>query len=697
MKAPPKNRPLRLVFAVKPRLLTLLGDQLIRDATVAVFELVKNAYDADASACKVILTDPESAVAGQIVIQDDGSGMSERILEEAWMTIGTDFRAQQRHLKLRTSRFQRFPLGEKGLGRLSVHKLGRLIKLITREEGGRELVMEFDWDKLETAETMKGAAVVVQRREPRTFKGSDHGTRIEVSRLREEWSRGEVRRLYRSVNSLRSPFKGPTDFAVSLHVPGNEDWLSGMFTSERAAECAVYRVRGHFEGKHGDFKYTFVPPPGMQHQLAGRTVEAHGLPLQRRDGRKSISVDLTTHAIGVVSFEFWLFDRDPSVMRRVTDDVKGLKDYLNENGGVRIYRDGIRVYDFGEPGNDWLNLDLRRVNTPTARISNNQVLGALQLDATTSSALREKSNREGFIETSAFSDFRHAVVGMLTHIEAERTKDQRRLREALGKSTGQRVFTRLAELRESLGRLGILAQLEPQLKSVEMEMETYRDQLLHAAVPGLTIGIMLHGAEKILSELREAARKHADIERIRELVEHLYRAMRPVTNLLKNPGTATTSAGILIREAIFSTELRLRRHHVRLINGMASESVDFQVRGSKQMLVASITNLVDNSIHWLEAKDGAIKLLYVGTTREIQGGPAIIVADNGPGFGGDAPEDLISPFFTRRTGGMGLGLYIVSEVMRVSSGRIVFPDVAECDLPEEISGAVVALQFPEIA
>jgi hypothetical protein len=115
---------------------------------------------------------------------------------------------------------------------------------------------------------------------------------------------------------------------------------------------------------------------------------------------------LAAHAIGKVEFEFWLFDRDPAVLKTVTDDMKGLKDYLDENGGIRIYRDGIRVYDFGEPGNDWLNLDLRRVNTPTARTSNNQILGAIRLDARTSADLREKSNREGFIENKAYEDLR---------------------------------------------------------------------------------------------------------------------------------------------------------------------------------------------------------------------------------------------------------------------------------------------------
>jgi C4-dicarboxylate-specific signal transduction histidine kinase len=111
------------------------------------------------------------------------------------------------------------------------------------------------------------------------------------------------------------------------------------------------------------------------------------------------------------------------------------------------------------------------------------------------------------------------------------------------------------------------------------------------------------------------------------------------------------------------------------------------------MLVASITNLIDNSIHWLESKDPPHKYLYIGTTRELEDGPAIVVADNGPGFGTDDPEDLVAPFFSRRPGGMGLGLYVVSEVMRVNEGRLVFPAGGDVELPKKINGAVVALQF----
>lgn len=684
-----------LTFRVKPRLLMLLGDQLIRDANLAVFELVKNAYDADATLSSVTLENPDSNTLGRIVIQDDGVGMDENILRNVWMVIATDHRTLQRAHNTRSPRFNRFPLGEKGLGRLSIHKLGRFIRLITRVEGGDEIVLEFDWDKLETAETLDAAGINLVRRTPEVFLGETHGTRLEVTKLRETWSRGELRKLHRAVNSLCSPYKGPTDFEVTLSAPGKEHWLEGMFTSADAYSCALYHVHGWFEGNQGYFEYSFTPPPGTEKQLTSRLDEQKSISLEKKEGRKSIPLDLSSHKIGKVEFDFWLYDRDPAVLRAVTDDIKGLKDYLDDNGGIRIYRDGIRVYDFGEPGNDWLNLDLRRVNTPTAKTSNNQILGALRLDATVSMDLREKSNREGFIESPAYADLKEAVISVLTQVEAEKVKDQKRVREATGKGTGQKLFQKLTELRETLEKKGVLAEVEPKLKAVEKEMELYRDQLLHAAVPGLTIGIMLHGAEKILDELRIAAKDKFDFERTRELVDKLYRAMRPVTNMLKNPGTAKSSAAQLIKEALFSTELRLKRHGITLVNGMDSGNPDFNLQGSKQMLIASITNLVDNSIHWLEMKNSPTKLLYIGTTNDIEGGPAIVVADNGPGFGSDAPEDLVTPFFTRRNGGMGLGLYIVSEVMRINKGRLLFPDTGDVGLPKEIDGAVVAIQFSE--
>ena len=103
-------------------------------------------------------------------------------------------------------------------------------------------------------------------------------------------------------------------------------------------------------------------------------------------------------------------------------------------------------------------------------------------------------------------------------------------------------------------------------------------------------------------------------------------------------------------------------------------------------------NLIDNSIYWLRTRGGKDKRIYLGTSTALSHGPAIIVGDNGPGFI-DPAEYLVQPFFTRKPDGMGLGLHLASEVMKVHGGRLEFPDPGDCELPDGIDGKVVVLVF----
>src|SRR5262245_45147769 len=135
-KLPPAFRP-------RARLMLLLGDQLIRDAGIAVFELVKNAYDADASHCAVTLHDVHLENDGaQIIVEDDGDGMDAKTIRDVWLSPGTRFRLAQRESAdpkvARTKKFHRLPLGEKGLGRFAVHKLGNGVEVVTRAKDSDE-------------------------------------------------------------------------------------------------------------------------------------------------------------------------------------------------------------------------------------------------------------------------------------------------------------------------------------------------------------------------------------------------------------------------------------------------------------------------------------------------------------------------------------------------------------------------------
>ena len=124
--------------------------------------------------------------------------------------------------------------------------------------------------------------------------------------------------------------------------------------------------------------------------------------------------------IGLVKFEGYIFDRDAFVLKLGLSDKQGLKEYLDTNGGIRVYRDGLRVYDYGEIGNDWLNLDIRRVNQPGKKLSNNIILGAISLDRASSKSLIEKTNREGFVENKAYYLFKDAILHVINIVETLR-------------------------------------------------------------------------------------------------------------------------------------------------------------------------------------------------------------------------------------------------------------------------------------
>ncbi|WP_255210604.1 ATP-binding protein [Methylogaea oryzae] len=204
------QEPLKLPFRPRARLLQLLGDQLIGSPRLAIFELVKNAYDADAETVTVTLkhlTTPSPT----IVVEDDGEGMTLETIRDIWLVPAHDHRAVQRKESQRTRR-NRLPLGEKGLGRFAVHKLGDKIQLVTRAKDSLECVVDIDWDVLIEKPFLSEADVTVRTRTPQVFIGTRTGTMLTISRLRESnWTRGEVRRLLRQITSISSPFEDRSD------------------------------------------------------------------------------------------------------------------------------------------------------------------------------------------------------------------------------------------------------------------------------------------------------------------------------------------------------------------------------------------------------------------------------------------------------------------------------------------------------
>ena len=686
-------------FKPRARLLRLLGDELIRDPNIAIFELVKNAYDADASYARVVMVDAHDRHSGFIVVSDDGTGMDWDTLTGVWLEPGTDFRKRQRSDgRGRSAKFGRLPLGEKGVGRFAAGKLGDHVILTTRAKGQPEIVVDIDWEELIAHEYLSDALIPISTREPSVFTGEQTGTRLEIISLRDDWSRRMVRNAHRAITSMCSPFGVSGDFETELRVLPERGWLSDLLDPKAVIEQALFTATGKIWGVQGqgeylDYDYEFDPPRGMD-RVSGRTTSErdYKLPERRRtvmdDGA---STNLGDHDIGPVSFTLHIFDRDPQIFRLSSTDRTGIRQFLDQNGGIRVYRDGMRVYNYGEPGDDWLDLSGRRVNVPSARLSNNIVIGAFFVDLEQSGDLIEKTNREGFVENNAYRSFRDAVMRTVDLITNERNKDKLRIRNSY--STPNQSLVEVADdLRRVLRQHGMLDELSEYVDRLERQYVEMRDRLLTSAGAGLSLAMVIHEVEKGVGELKRAVERDVQIDRIRELASHLSDLVNGLTYLTRRSGRSTERASRLARQSLFNTEYRLQYHSIRGLNGFEMGGEDFEIRCTRRLVIASLMNLIDNSIYWLDQKGGDDSAVYIGPSQEFSGGPAIVVADNGPGFK-DPPGFLVEPFISNKPDGMGLGLHLADEVMKAHGGMLHFPEAGEIALPPEIDGAVVALVF----
>lgn len=688
------------IFKPRARLMVLLGDQLIRDAGIAVFELVKNAYDADAKRCIITLQNiTRDDNTAKIIVEDDGHGMDLNTILNVWMEPGTEFRKEQRQRGERTQKFERLPMGEKGVGRFAAHKLGQNITLISRKAKCDEVTVTIDWQRFNENCYLSEIPVDVRERSPRHFTGRKTGTRIEIENLRDiPWSKRRIRSLHRAVTSICSPFEGPGDFAPTMEIEPSSNVLKGLLKPEEALKRALFRFSGDISGNTLTYRYRFRP----RHKLTGvakRVVKDIEMPIRYRErdpetGKKEdVSIDLDSFEIGPVHLDFFIYDREPAVLALTETDRSGLVAFLDSMGGVRVYRDGVRVYDFGEPGNDWLELGGRRVNVPAKRISNNQIIGAVTLRAACSSDLMEKTNREGFVERPAYDAFRNAVRFAIQQAEAERNKDKGRIRKLYSRSKKKEpVLADLQELRTRVEELGLQEDLGCYLDRIEVQYREVQDRLLVAAGAGLNLAAVMHEVEKGIHDLRKAIDANTKRNRLVDLAHHLSDMVDGLSWLTKKTGKARMPVSTLIHQVILNSEFRFRGHGVKVINGLDLDDPDFKMRCSRRLMTSAMMNLVDNAIYWLDNKGAKDKRIYIGTSYEINNLPGIVVADNGPGFF-DPPEYLVQPFFTRKPDGIGLGLHIVEEIMKIHNGHVLFPETGDVSLPDELTGAVVFLEF----
>jgi len=691
-----KNQP--SVFRPRARVIQALGSDLISSESVALSELVKNSYDADATRVLVRIDAPGDA----IEVTDNGHGMSLDTLRTVWLQPATPSKLEESR-----SPKQRRMLGAKGIGRFAAARLGSSLDVASRLEGAPdEAWATFDWSLFENPATFldeitipSGSRVpeVIVPETLRQLLGAPkhagpggegvHGTRLKVSNLKQTWSPSAVQTVRRALSRLVAPGADASDFAIRLDVIGDEDETSEYVEPPSLLKYPHYRVEGNV-GADGTYHIDYtVSAAAKKNATTGRFARKTTAPFELLAGDPSrYPRDRRRLQCGPLRFDIRVWDRDDlgNVVQRTGSTLRSVREDLDAIAGVSIYRDGFRVLPYGEPNNDWLRLDIRRVQKPTMRLSNNQIHGYIGISADDNPALKDQSNREGLFDGEALQDLREVILHVLTELEALRYSSRPR-RGPSGADSTKTLFgaLNLDTLREQLGVSAeqpliqqALAtadlQLAEGIKNVQQVLGRYH----RLATLGQLIDVVLHdGRQPIASIINQAdlgveAAGRANVDPKKELAprfltirtqaQHLsamFKRIEPFGGRRRGRPKQLYLEDI-VKSAFELFEHDLKANHVKL----SLPSGQTLVRVDSTELQEVVVNLLQNSLYWLRHVAEDQRAIDVDVRRTQEGDVQVVFSDSGPGVAAEHRASIFDPYFSTKPEGVGLGLTIAGEI-----------------------------------
>ena len=384
-------------FSVDAGHIQRLGLELVAKQETALAELIKNAYDADATRVTVTFQ-AHDKLNGTLKIEDNGSGMTFDVVRDAWMRLST---AHKKNEPL-SQRFNRIRAGRKGIGRFAVQRLGKTLLLETEVAGKTEgLRVFFDWDgRFNAGDNLND---IFNDVETYAKPAERERTCLTIGDLRETWSDAALRKVWKMILSLQSPFAvvpNSPDGSLAGADPGFEVFLNGE--ASRKQKISLQMETGF-----------------LQHALAeisGRifadgTAEATVVS-QKFALNETHTFDNKFLLTGPLSFSAKYFIYRGEVLSGLSSHTAQEKG--REYGGIRIYRNGFRVAPYGERSDDWLKLDhdtsRRGIIVPANNIN---FFGQVNLGREENPLFEETSSREGLIENEAFEELRTFIRAAL--------------------------------------------------------------------------------------------------------------------------------------------------------------------------------------------------------------------------------------------------------------------------------------------
>lgn len=692
----------RFTFRVHARALAALGRDLVTDDVVAVMELVKNSYDALATRVDVRVrsTGDSHGVEGYIEVTDDGHGMDYETVRDVWCVIATPSRAERPIAK--SGSRARAVTGEKGLGRLAAARLGDSIQVRTKKKGRPALEFSLNWANLFGMGNIGDAGISVSRLPSRSVSG-EQGTTIRIGSLRSDWDQDKIQNLGADLARLVSPF-GAEDFAIRLEAPGRDGTadVRSVQLPEYMSE-PKYRIAGTAdpEGKIR-WRYRYRPIGGSGGRDEARVEEPDG-------------GDDTRAACGPFDFEIRAWDlstddtRDMSEhYREARSRIRGL---IKEHRGISLYRDDVLVLPKSDRARDWLGLDLRRVSRVGTRLSTSQVVGYARITRADNPDITDTSDRERLVDNPAFAALRASLLRVVEILENERDADrdegrkQKSAKDLFANMTAGPLLSQMEALRDEGGdvedAISATRTFAGQLERARTDIQKRFGYYNRLAVVGTIAQIVIHEIRSHTTVIGRALRKASEAaKRIGD------RALGRAVDLAD--GSATTLEALANRFAPLARRgYRLgRRHSVleeaidrcckmlgpelrsRVIKVEQPPTDETRVRIDPGELDAVILNLMTNSIYWMLRRKSGRRLRFRVSPGPTVGRVTVSVDDTGPGIDLRDRERVFRPGWTRKPGGIGMGLVVASEMVEDRGGKM------RTSVPGDLGGATFEFDLP---
>lgn len=761
-------------FRIAARAMRQLGAELITSDEMALYELIKNGFDAqsprtvvdisapaDASAValvreqlqkkiistKIALDRLEKALSAELTVEqraqmirhfqmhastesalrnyigvflrdyfwievrDTGMGMSADDLHDKFLLVGTPNKLQEK------TRGERTILGEKGIGRLSMMKLGDVASVCSKVNGAPAWYsIQFDWKKFDEPHVELGD-VLFEVSLDKVDALETQGTVIRITELLANWSAAKVAGfLNKYVRRLQDPFTKPRrPYPIDLYLNGRRlaippipKWLldvsqfrCDIFYTPDAEDDRTVALRREVTWKGASSSETRTWTLDELASLAGVPIEE-------------------CRSLGAFRASCYWFNRALIVGSVDHPKTQILAELNVWCGGFAVYRDGFRIGQTGGMEDDWLEWDGRALKTKGFMLNRYQTVGMISITSAGNPRLIDAANRERLVScpeqnllVSIFGDIivkdLRSHIDAIKQVEVKKAIEEESTEESLKRSedslkTTMKAVEEIARIVpptekgkvESIRRAlqGQVEYVETVRSALQLARET-RVELLELANIGLVVEIVVHELTRLTQNtgnlLVELRKESANNTPITSLIDNLQSQIKATSKRISSVDVLSPSGRnrkgrydlvAQLKAVSAGFEARFRRHGIEcevLVDGVPPNGQVFEAHLVQGLIAQVLENLLTNSTYWVQqglkrGEEDRRIVIELDSKSKV-----IMITDNGPGVDPSHAEGIFRPYFSMRKRGKGLGLYIARELVEYHGGKLYMDSSSELD------------------